>query len=273
MKAIEDYASRGKHHDVMEALELLTKAYILMCGYSYGYRTVVFCAAEAWIERLAWLDFPLSEMARKAGLVEMMPNFTSEYDPEKYNKYDIAPMNDEELFDGCEEIIGDKAFDEATTEVLCWGILELLKEEVPLSREIEAVAPDGTPLKGILTAQKRIHTWVTMVAPYKDLSLSKYELVRKPETMLVEGYSEYQRLKGMEEEIRALYPKYQEEFRKVSGEKSAWMKARVFDRVYDQILKDTILATPSKLFQKWFGIEIFDIVTMKDPSWLEGAVD
>lgn len=273
MKAIEDYASRGKHHDVMEALELLTKAYILMCGYSYGYRTVVFCAAEAWLERLAWLDLPLSEMARKAGLVEMMPNFTSEYDPEEYNKYDIAPMNDKELLDGCEGIIRDKEFDEATTEVLCWGILEQLKEEVPLSREIEAVAPDGTPLKGILTAQKRIHTWVTMVAPYKDLSLSKYELVRKPETMLVEGYSEYQRLKGMESEIRSLYPRYLEALRNVNGERSVRKQYWIFRHIYDQIIKDTILVSPDNLFQKWFGLEFFDIVTMKDPSWLEGAVD
>lgn len=257
MKKIEDYANRGKHHDVMDALELLTKAYILMCGYSYGGRTVVFCAAEAWLEPLAWLDLPLSEMARKAGLVEMMPHFTSEYDPEKYNKYDIASMNNKELLECCEEIIRDKEFDEATTEVLCWGILELLKEKEPLSREIEAVAPDGTLIRGILTTQERIHTWVEMVAPYEDISLSKYELVREPETMLVEGYSEYQRLKGMEEEIRALYPKYQEEFRKVSGEKSFWIKAMVFNRVYDQILKDTILVFPSKLFQKWFGLEFF----------------
>ena len=39
--------------DVMEALTLLTKAYINMCGYSLGYRTVVYCAGEAWQERLA----------------------------------------------------------------------------------------------------------------------------------------------------------------------------------------------------------------------------
>ena len=272
MKTIEDYASRDEHHDVMDALELLTKAYILMCGYSYGYRTVVFCAAEAWIERLAWLDLPLSEMARKVGLVEMMPHFTSEYDPEKYDKYDIAPMNDKELLDGCKKIIRDKEFDEPTTEVLCWGILEIVKEEEPLFREIEAIAPDGTPLRGILSIQGRALTRVDMKTPY-DLPLFRDELVRQPETMLMEGYSEYQRLKGMEEEIRALYPKYQDEFRKVSGEKSEGKKSRVFERVYDQILKDTILATPCELFQKWFDLEFFDIVTMKDPSWLEGAVD
>jgi len=64
-KAIEILAKLGEKYDVMEALTLLTKAYIDMCGISLGCRTVVYCASEAWQERLAWLDLPLSEMARK----------------------------------------------------------------------------------------------------------------------------------------------------------------------------------------------------------------
>ena len=61
---IESYAKRAENHDVMDALVLLTKAYIDQCGISLGYRTVIYCAAEQWLERLAWLDLPLSEMAR-----------------------------------------------------------------------------------------------------------------------------------------------------------------------------------------------------------------
>ena len=64
-KDIKEYAKQGEKCDIMEALALLTQAYISMCGISLGCRTVVYCAAEPWQERLAWLDLPLSEMARK----------------------------------------------------------------------------------------------------------------------------------------------------------------------------------------------------------------
>ena len=45
-----EYARFGEHHDVMEALTLLTKAYINMCGYSLGYRTVVYCAIFLYLK-------------------------------------------------------------------------------------------------------------------------------------------------------------------------------------------------------------------------------
>ena len=115
---IESYAKRAENHDIMDALVLLTKAYIDQCGISLGNRTVIYCAAEQWLERLAWLDLPLSEMARKEALVTVMPHITSDYDPEIYDKYDIAGMSEEELIDACEEIIQDGEYDELTNELL-----------------------------------------------------------------------------------------------------------------------------------------------------------
>ena len=53
-KVIEEYAMRGVQCDVMKALTLLTQAYISQCGISLGLRTVIYCAAEPWQERLAW---------------------------------------------------------------------------------------------------------------------------------------------------------------------------------------------------------------------------
>jgi hypothetical protein len=38
MKTVEEYAKAGEHHDVMDALTLLTKAYISQCGISLGCR-------------------------------------------------------------------------------------------------------------------------------------------------------------------------------------------------------------------------------------------
>lgn len=153
----------------MKALRLLTEAYIDMCGVSLGFRTVVYCAAEAWVERLAWLDLPLSEMARKEPLVCLMPHITDLYKPEIYDRYDIAGMGDPELLAACRQIIVEKTFDEATTEVLCWGILKATEEKEELSQEVEATAADGTLLKGVLTEQSCPRTWVKMTSPFNGI--------------------------------------------------------------------------------------------------------
>ena len=124
VETIEDFAKRGEQHNVMDALTLLTKAYISQCGISLGFRTVVYCAAEAWKERLAWLDLPLSDMARKKPLVCVMPYITTDYAPEVYDVYDICGLDKEELLSCCRQIILEKAFDLETLEVLCWGGVE-----------------------------------------------------------------------------------------------------------------------------------------------------
>ena len=84
-----------------------------------------------------------------------MPLVADEYNPEKYDRYDIAGMNEEELLSCCRMIARENEFDEATKEVLCWGLLKDIEEEEPLEMEIiETVASDGTLLKGILHGQK-----------------------------------------------------------------------------------------------------------------------
>ena len=86
MKTVEEYAKAGEHHDVTDALTLLTKAYISQCGISLGTRTVIYCAAEAWQERLACLDLLLSKKARKEPFINLMPLITDEYDPDKSDR-------------------------------------------------------------------------------------------------------------------------------------------------------------------------------------------
>ena len=117
-KDINEYAKRGEQCDVMKALTLLTKAYISMCGISLGCRTVVYCAAEPWKERLAWLDMPLSEMARKEPFVHLMPHISNEYIPEEYDEYDITAMEEEELLSVCNQMISNMEIDKTTLEVI-----------------------------------------------------------------------------------------------------------------------------------------------------------
>ena len=253
-KAIEILARRGEQCDVMKALALLTKAYISMCGISLGYRTVIYCAAEPWQEKLAWLDLPLSEMARKKAFVTLMPHITSDYDPDIYDEYDIYGMSKEELLDVCNQIVWGKEFDEHTLEVLCWGIIKATEDEKSLEQEIEAIAPDGTLLKGILEQQKCSGTWLTMTSPYVDLNTLKVELVRDPRELLVGAYNDYRRLHEQEKEIRSLYYKYQLELQKLE-KKSAWNEHKLFKKSFGVILNDTVLVSPKRLFHEWFGLK------------------
>ena len=254
-KKIVKLAMRGEQHDVMDALRLLTNAYIEMCGISLACRTVVFCAAGEWQERLAWMDLPLSEIARKSGLTDFLPYITSDYDPEIYNRYDIAGMACEELLTCCEQIVNENDFDEPTTEVLCWGLLKATEEKE--EKDIEAMSQDGTTLKGDLVTQHCGYTSLYITSPY-SIHVTKDELVREPKELLIEAYNDIQRLYRMEEEVRTLYPKYQEELEKCKNGK-IWEKRKVFDKIYNTLSTQTVISSLSlaELFNKWWGLDFY----------------
>ena len=236
----------------MKALTLLTKAYISQCGISLGCRTVIYCAAEGWQERLAWLDLPLSEIARKEPFVNLMPHISKEYVQEKYDEYDIAPLQDAELLNICTYMIRAKEFDQTTLEVMSWGILKSIEEEKFLSQEIGVTAPDGTFLQGILIKQKCSGTWVLMIKPYCDIEISKSELVRDPRELLVDGYNDYNKLLKMEDQIRALYPQYLNRLKECQ---TRWERHCAFDEVYGNLFDDMILY-PYSLIKNLFGLDI-----------------
>ena len=258
IKTIEQLAKRGEQHDIMDALRLLTVAYMDMCGISLGCRTVVFCAAEAWQERLAWLDLPLSELARKNGLTEFMPYITSDYDPEIYDQYDIVAMDNEELLNRCEQIVNEKEFDQATTEVLCWGLLKATEEKDEVSQEIKATTSDGTVIKSNHYSQSCGSTFVAITSPH-HFCVSKKELVRKLDELLIEAYNDYQRLHNMENDVRALYPRYKEELAKCK-DAGEWQKRCAFRDVYSTIISKSIIVPSSmaKLFSKWWNLKIYN---------------
>ena len=256
MRTIEEYAKRGEQHDVVDALKLLTQAYMDMCGISYGCRTVVFWAAEVWQKKLAWLDLPLSEAARKNGLARFMPYVCDEYDPDIYDKYDIAAMDYEDCLVSLQSIVKDQDFDEPTTEVLCWGLLQSQIEKEEKYPKIEAIAQDGTLIKGFIMGQHCGSTSVVMESPY-DIMVYKEELVRDARELLVEAYKDCLWLRKMEKEARALYPKYQEELAKCKDDKYDLPKIRVFDEVYHSITSKSVVMSIDELFHEWFGLEFY----------------
>ena len=251
MKTIEKYAKHGEQCDVMKALNFLTEAYVDMCGISLGYRTVVYCAAEAWLEKLAWLDLPLSEMARKEPFIHLMPHVSKKYVAEEYDEYDIAPLEDATLLKICCQMIREKAFDKTTLEVTSWGILKGTEEENFLSQDIKVTAADGTLLRGILEEQSRCGTMLHMIEPY-DIGMSKFELVRDPRELLVDGYNDCNKLLKMEDKIRALYPQYRNRLKEC---KTRWEKRDAFDDIYGELLTDMVLS-PYNLIKSLFGLEM-----------------
>ena len=255
MKAIEKYAKRGEHCDVMKALTLLTKAYISLCGISLGCRTVVYCAAECWQEKLAWLDLPLSELARKEPFVNLMPHISEEYVQEEYDKYDITALEHEDLLNICNQMIREKQFDKSTLEVISWGILKVTEDKELLSQEIEVTAPDGTLLTGTLQVQDCSKTMLIMNEPYHDLRVGKYELVRDARELLLAGYMDYQRLHQLEKELKALYPDYLDRLSKLEKD-SAWQKYRIYREIYGKLLDDMVLVCVDTLIEKLFGLKI-----------------
>jgi hypothetical protein len=257
IKTIEKLAKRGEQHDIIDALRLLTVAYMDMCGISAGCRTILYYAAEAWLERLAWLDLPLSEIARKNGLIEFMPYINSEYDPEIYDRYDIVAMDNEELLNCCQHTINEEEFDEPTIEVLCWGIIKATEEKDEVSQEIEATTSDGTVIKSDHYSQNCGSTFVAITSPHYFCA-SKKELVRNLDVLLIEAYNDYQRLYNMENEVRALYPQYQAELAKCK-DAGEWDKRCAFRDVYTPIISESIIVPVSmaKLFNEWWGFEFY----------------
>lgn len=265
MKSFEEYVKSGAGHDVMKALELLTRAYVSQCGISLGCRTVVYCAAESWQQKLAFMDLPLSEMARKEPLFLIMPNISECYDPEEHNEYDICGMNNVELMNSCHNILISGEFDEATNEVLCWGISEVCRNEKFVPQPISTVADDGTVLSGILQDQRLGCTSVEMTAPFAMHGL-RHELVRNPERILESMYSERMKLQSMEKEIKSLYEDYRKRFLKIAPGKRM-LKYRLFMDVYEPLIGNACIMSLPVLFFEWFSLEFYDIVSGKDPSW------
>jgi len=257
MKGIEKLAKRGERHDIVDALKLLVQAYMDMCGISAGSRTVIFYAAEAWQERLAWMNLPLSELARKNGLTEFMPYIISEYDPEIYDKYDIAVMDNKELQTCCQQIVDEEDFDNQTTEVLCWGLLKATEKKEELSQQIETVASDGTVIKSDYYSQNCGSTFVAITSPH-HFCVSKNELIRNLNELLIEAYNDYQRLHNMENDVRALYPRYQAELAKCK-DASEWEKRCAFRDVYSAIISTSIIVPSSmvELFHEWWNLKIY----------------
>ena len=123
-KLFEKYATEGEHMDALEALKLLTKAYMKECGFSIGMRTMFHHAGEIWlIERLPKQENnPFSEEQLKQSYASLMPLICNEFDPDYHGTYDTWYFDHDTLKNLCLETIEGKWYDEPTLKALCWSI-------------------------------------------------------------------------------------------------------------------------------------------------------
>ena len=263
MKTIEEYAKLGEHHVVMDALTLLTNAFVKLHARG-DYEAVVYDAAEIWQEKLGWMDLPLSYIARKGPFSNLMPHINEVLWDAHILRF-ITELNPDEVWQYCKEMIEKGVLDEATNEVLCYGVLDYCNRGEPVAKEITATTPDGIVLKGNLTDQMCGFTWIDMVSPFQ-LSGCKRELCRNPEAMLQELYDDFTKLKTKENEIRTLFPIYQNLVRSRRGNR--WEMAKAYNEIYGKFFSDTILSGGYWLFMNWLSLELYDQYFNKRPTWL-----
>ena len=119
------------------------------------------------------------------------------------------------------------------------------------------MAQDGTTLKGDLVTQHCGYTSLYMTSPY-SIHVTKDELVRESKELLIEAYNDIQWLHRMEEEVRTLYPKYQEELKKCNNGKIL-EKRRVFDKIYSTLNSHTVISSLSlaESLNYWLGLNFY----------------
>lgn len=127
-KLFIEMAEIGAQMDVLRALFLLSEAYIDSCGISLSSRTVYYIAAEGWLNKLGESEHELAIDARHQALVNLFPIINNRYIPEKYDHYDISPIDDERCVDIAEFILNDNHDDELM-QALCAGLMLTFHED------------------------------------------------------------------------------------------------------------------------------------------------
>lgn len=176
-------------------------------------------------------------------------------------------MNDEELVSCCSEAIETKEFGEPTLQVICWGINDyLIHSDDIVSVSIETVAKDGTLLKGVVEKQDCTETNDRMTAPYRDITGTRYELVRNAGEILEEIYDSYNQIVSSREQTEQLYEEYKAKLNQ-RNRNTRYDNRLLFKSVFAPLLNNTVLLSPEGILKETFGMEFFDPYRDVYPSW------
>lgn len=260
---LNDLFKKGASFSPLEALRLLTLAYMKMCGFSAGYRTVIFDSTCEWQNKLAWLDHPLAEYAHLP-FGQLMPKVTEEYDCATYDKYDIIPLSIDETKATVKQMISDGAFDEDTMAVIWYGYKCSRKYDDIFTwawrdnkkNKLVKTEYEGVKLKGYCYCQMCGETGIHMVKPFQ-ITGYREKLVKDPKDLLKDIYNECVHIQNMEQEILDYYEQYKKELALCKTKSDRY---QLFERVFEPIIpKDLKIVDLKEFISKNFGLQFHDL--------------
>lgn len=113
----------------VEALTLLTDAYIAECGISMTYRTLVEGASWYWQKRLGESDHKLAKIASKKSFTQLMPYLSEEFNERKehYWEYDICNLDSDTAIEAAQYYMRDIEGHESLMVVFAIGIIHYIE--------------------------------------------------------------------------------------------------------------------------------------------------
>lgn len=113
----------------IEALTLLTDAYIAECSISMTYRTLVEDASWYWQKLLGKSDHKLAKFASKHSFTQLMPYLSEEFNERKehYWEYDICNLDSDIAIDAAQCYMKDIEDDERLKAVFAIGIAHYIE--------------------------------------------------------------------------------------------------------------------------------------------------
>ena len=123
------YKERESERTPIEALTLLTDAYIAECGVSMTYRTLVEGASWYWQKLLAESEHVLANFAKKHSFTQLMPYLSEEFNQRKehYWEYDICNLDSDTVIEAAQCYMKDIEGDERLKAVFAIGIAHYIE--------------------------------------------------------------------------------------------------------------------------------------------------
>lgn len=141
------YSEREQEFTPLEALTLLTDAYMGQCGLSMTYRTLIEGASWYWQKLLGESDHNLANFASRHSFTQLMPYLSEEFNKQKehYWEYDIDFLDSDIAVEAAQCYLKDIDGNENLKTVFAIGFVyyvEWLKNEEIESNRIMSEHPD-----------------------------------------------------------------------------------------------------------------------------------
>ena len=124
--SIKQIEKDGDKMEIPKAIRLLSDIYIKMCGISYGYQIVLWCAANVWFGRYKDTDSEYAEACNDSDSIKFWHHFNEHYSTEKYGEYEPIGWLDNAEMNKVKRMFVNEYYQEhpMTCRALCSAIKE-----------------------------------------------------------------------------------------------------------------------------------------------------